>query len=172
MKAEERRKAIALHLYAEQKAISGGELAKRFGVSRQIIVQDIAKIKDDGYQIQPTHSGYLLTASPLKERTFKTRHSAEQTEDALLTIINLGGIVKDDFVWHKVYGKINVHLNLYTAEHVKDFIDGVRSGKSVELMHVTGGYHYLSVLAKSEKTLDEIGTALEQKGYIAPEVNY
>ena len=60
MKAKERRAAIAMLLLAEQKAITGDALSERYGVSRQIIVQDIAYLRESGYEILPTHNGYLM----------------------------------------------------------------------------------------------------------------
>lgn len=168
MKATERRTAIANFLLAEDRAVSGGELSEKFGVSRQIIVQDITVLKGSGYDILSTHNGYIVQKSPLKERIFKLRHTTEQTEDELSTIVNLGGTVVDVFVWHKVYGKMVAPLNIFSSLHVKQFIEGVRTGKSSELMNITGGYHYHTVRADSEDVLDKIGQALEGKGYIAP----
>lgn len=169
MKAAERRKAIANLLLSEQEAISGSALSGRFGVSRQIIVQDITVLKGSGYDILSTHNGYILQKSPLKERVFKLYHTTEQTEDELNTIVDLGGTVVDVFVWHKVYGKVVAKLNIFSRLHVKQFIEGVRKGKSTELMNITGGYHYHTVRAESEEKLNQIGNALKQHGYIAPE---
>ena len=59
-------------------------------------------------------------------------------------------------------------LNIFSRLQVKQFIEGVRSGKSSELMNITGGYHYHTVRAESEEILDLIGNALENKGLIAP----
>ena len=169
MKAEERRKNIALAL-GPTTPIPGGELSRRFGVSRQIIVQDIALLKAAGYEIIATHSGYILQKSPLAERVFKLHHTTEQTEDELSTIVELGGTVADVHVWHKVYGKLSAPLNIFSPMHVKQFIEGVRSGKSTELMNITGGYHYHTVRAESTDVLDKIEQALVQKGYVAPEL--
>lgn len=169
MKADERRKAIVACLMAEQKAIAGGELAGRFGVSRQIIVQDIGLLKAAGYEILSTHHGYILHKTPLAERVFKVRHTTEQTEDELSCIVELGGTVVDVFVWHKVYGKIEAKLNIFSMLQVKQFIEGVRSGRSTELMTVTGGYHYHTVRADSEEILDTIAKALDERRYIVPE---
>ena len=170
MKAAERRTAIAEHLLSEDRAVSGGELSERFGVSRQIIVQDIAVLKGSGYDILSTHSGYMIQSSPLKERVFKVRHTTEQTADELSLIVGLGGTVVDVFVWHKVYGKLIAPLHIFSALQVKQFIEGVRTGKSTELMNITGGYHYHTVRAESEEILDKIGKALDERGYIAPEI--
>lgn len=170
MKAADRRKAIANLLLSSTQAISGSRLSEQFGVSRQIIVQDIAVLKGLDYDIISTHNGYIIQKSPLKERVFKLRHTSEQTEDELNTIVNLGGTVVDVFVWHKVYGKVAVSLNIFSSLHVKQFIEGVRSGKSTELMNITGGYHYHTVRADSEEILDEIERVLESKKYIVPEI--
>ncbi len=170
MKATERRIAIANFLLSENRAVSGSELSEKFGVSRQIIVQDITVLKGSGYDILSTHNGYIMQQSPLKERVFKLHHTTEQTENELNLIVDLGGTVVDVFVWHKVYGKLGASLNIFSRLHVKQFIEGVRSGKSTELMNITGGYHYHTVRAESEETLDRIGKALDERGYIAPEI--
>ncbi len=170
MKAAERRKAIVNLLLSSTQAISGGKLSEEFGVSRQIIVQDITVLKGSGYDILSTHNGYIIQKSPLKERVFKVYHTTEETEDELNTIVNLGGTVVDVFVWHKVYGKMTAPLNIFSPLHIKQFIEGVRSGKSTELMNITGGYHYHTVRAESEQILNEIEQALKAGNYIAPEI--
>ena len=170
MKAPERRTAIANLLMTATEAVSGSKLSEAFGVSRQIIVQDITVLKGSGYEILSTHSGYILQKSPLKDRVFKLHHTTDQTEDELSTIVNLGGTVVDVFVWHKVYGKVTAPLNIFSPMHVKQFIEGVRTGKSTELMNITGGYHYHTIRAESEEILDQIGAALVERGYIAPEI--
>ncbi len=148
--------------------MSGGELSERFGVSRQSIVQDINALKEAGYGILSTHNGYVVQKSPLKERVFKLHHTTQQTEDELNLIVDLGGTVADVFVWHKVYGRVVAKLNIFSRLEVQKFIEGVRTGKSTELMNITGGYHYHTVRAESEEILDRIGKELSERGYIAP----
>jgi len=170
MKAQERRKTIINILLSEDRPIPGGELSEKCGVSRQIIVQDIAVLKGQGFDILSTHNGYLVQKSPFKDRVFKVKHSTEQTEDELSTIVELGGTVVDVFVWHKVYGKMSAPLNIFSELQIKQFIEGIRAGKSTELMNITGGYHYHTVRAEKEETLDLIAEVLSKKGYIAPEI--
>ena len=170
MKANDRRKEIVALLLSSDEPVSGTMLSEKFGVSRQIIVQDISLLKASGYEILSTHNGYIVQSSPLKERVFKLKHTTADTEVELNTIVDLGGTVADVFVWHKVYGKVEAKLNIFSRMHVKQFIEGVRSGKSTELMNITGGYHYHTVRAESEKILDEIGQALDSKGFIVPEI--
>ena len=170
MKVAERRKAIVNLLLSSKEPISGGELARQFDISRQIIVQDITVLKGTGYDILSTSQGYVLQRSPLAERVFKVKHTSEQTEDELNCIVELGGTVVDVFVWHKVYGKIEAPLNIFSKHQVKQFMEGVRTGKSSELMAITGGYHYHTVRADSEEVLDRIWQILNERDYIAPEI--
>ena len=167
MKVSERRKEIVNLLSSSKEPVSGGQLSERFDVSRQIIVQDIAVLKGAGYEILSTHNGYLIQKTPLAERVFKLKHTTEQTEDELNCIVDFGGTVVDVFVWHKIYGKISATLNICSRLQVKQFLEGVRTGKSTELMNVTGGYHYHTIRASDEEILDKIGAALLEKNYIA-----
>jgi len=170
MKVAERRKAIVNLLLSAKEPISGGELAQRFDMSRQIIVQDITVLKGTGYEILSTNHGYIMQKSPLAERVFKVRHTTAETEDELSCIVALGGTVVDVFVWHKVYGKIEATLNIFSKLHIKQFLEGVRTGQSSELMHVTGGYHYHTVRAENETILNRIEAVLAERGYIVPEI--
>ena len=168
--AEKRRKELIALLLSSSEPISGGALAEHFGKSRQIIVQDIAILKGQGYDIIPTHYGYVIHGSPLVEKVFKVKHDTEDTEAELNCIVKNGGTVVDVFVWHKVYGKISATLNIFSEMHVRQFLEGVRTGKSSELMGITGGYHYHTVRADSQEIIDKIEAALKEGGFLVPEL--
>ncbi len=170
MRADDRRKALIAILQSENQAVTGSALSEALQVSRQIIVQDIAVLKAKGYEIISTHCGYLLASSPLRERVFKVRHTSADTPKELSAIVELGGSVADVFVWHKVYGKISANLNIFSPHGIEKFMEGIKSGKSSELMHITSGYHYHTVRAESEETLDRIGAKLDEMNFIVPEV--
>lgn len=170
MKVAERRKAIISYLLAAKEPVSGTELSQHFNISRQIIVQDIAMLKGSGCDILSTSQGYVLQKSPFSERVFKVRHTAEETEDELSCVVSLGGTIVDVFVRHRVYGKIGAELNIASPEQVREFLDNIRTGKSTELMNVTGGYHYHTIRADSEQMLDKIGAALRERNYIVPDI--
>ena len=167
---EQRRKELAAYLLSKKEAVSGSALSEIFKVSRQIIVKDIGILKEEGYSIISTHNGYVVQGSPLFERVFKVRHTTEQTEDELNTVVDLGGTVVDVYVWHKVYGKITAPLNISSRLHVAQFIEGVRSGKSLELMNITSGYHYHTIRAENDDVLDKIFDELKKRNYIVPEI--
>lgn len=166
MKVENRRKGIINLLLAEKGPVAGGDLAKKFGVSRQIIVQDIAMLRERGFDITPTHNGYVIRSSPLVERVFKVLHNSIQTEDELSLIVSLGATVSDVYIWHDVYGKVSANLSISTPADIKKFIEGLQNGESAELMHITGGYHYHTVRAETEEILDRVEEALKARGYL------
>ena len=170
MKVSERRKGIVNLLLSTKEPVSGSELAEKFNISRQIRVQDISVLKGTGYEILSTNQGYVMQKTPLAERVFKLKHTTEQTEDELSCIVDLGGTVVDVFVWHKVYGKIEAALNIFSPMHVRQFMEGVRTGKSSELMNITGGYHYHTIRAENEVVLDRIEQELNNRKYIVPEI--
>lgn len=169
MKNTERRQLILELLMQDKKAVSGDELSDRFDVSRQIIVKDIKCLREEGHEILSTHFGYVLRMIPRDRRDFKVKHTTEQTEAELKLIVSLGGTIENVYVWHKVYGKIEAHLGIFSMIQIKDFLEGVRMGKSTELMNITGGYHYHTVKAEDEESLNRIEAALKEHGYLVPE---
>lgn len=168
--AQERRLRIASKLADSEKPLSGTALAEDLGVSRQVIVQDIALLRANGHDILATNRGYVL--APEKEpsgctRRFKVRHTEEQTVDELETIVDLGGTVEDVMVNHRVYGKVTAPLGLKSRRDIARFAEDMRTGRSSLLMTVTSGYHFHKVSAESEEVLSDIERALADKGYLA-----
>ena len=84
MTGTERREAIICSMQKDRLPLSGTKLAAMYGVSRQVIVQDIALIRAAGYDVISTNRGYILNA-PVElqsvERVFKVKHSDEQMEE-------------------------------------------------------------------------------------------
>ena len=64
MNSEERRKEIIQTFRSGKLPVSGGSLADMFGVSRQIIVQDIALLRAQGNDIISTNRNAPLWATP------------------------------------------------------------------------------------------------------------
>ena len=67
---------------------------------------------------------------------------------------------------HRVYGKISARLELSEPRHAEELYRSLVSGASKPLMSVTDGYHYHTVSADREETLDDIGNALRQAGFL------
>lgn len=147
--------------------ISGINLARRFQVSRQVIVQDIALIRAKDIHIYSTNKGYIIDNKQEVTRVFKVIHTDSEVETELETIIDFGGWVKDVFVYHKVYGVIKADMNIHSRRDIKEYLDEIKSGKSSLLKNVTSGYHYHTVVADDEKTLNLIQDSLYQLGFLA-----
>ena len=60
MNGEARRDEIVRMLTESSSPLAGVTLAKHFDVSRQVIVQDIALLRANGFDIFSTNRGYLM----------------------------------------------------------------------------------------------------------------
>ncbi len=162
----ERRQKIIRMIQESGTPVSGKELAKTCDVSRQVIVQDIALIRAAGYEIISTNRGYILNAPHTATRVFKVSHTDEQLEDELCAIVDLGGKVVDVIVNHRVYGRLEAPLGISSRKKVKEFIADIKSGKSSPLKNITSNYHYHTIEAENEETLDSIEEMLRAKNYL------
>ncbi len=172
MTGAERRKALLAMMRETEKPLSGTALGKRTGVSRQVVVQDMALLRTEGYPIISTARGYLMEASKGCTRLFKVCHTTEQVEDELTTIVDLGGTVVNVMVNHRIYGKLDAQLNIKNRRDVAKFLDDINTGKSTPLLNVTSGYHFHLVSAETEDVLDEIEEALREKNYLTELLPY
>ena len=161
-----RRDGILSLLEGSDTPLSGTELAHRFRVSRQVIVQDMALLRAQGHEVLSTNRGHLIQAPLRVSRIFKVFHTSKQIVDELCTIVDLGGTVEDVFVHHKIYGQLQAPLHISSRRDVQLFLEELKSGKSTPLKDVTSGYHYHTVSADSGETLDLIGQELGKKGYL------
>lgn len=172
MNGSQRRKKIVAMLRHSSKPLSGTALGNETGVSRQVVVQDIALLRTEGYEIVATARGYVLNEPKQVMRIFKTFHTNEQTEEELTTIVDLGGCVLDVMVNHRVYGKVTASLNIRNRRDVQVFMKQLNTGKSTALLNITSGYHFHKVTAEREEILDEIEEALKEKGMLTELMPY
>ncbi len=170
MKVEERRAQILRLLQERDEPLSGSALAKLLGVSRQIVVQDMALLRaGTDREIVSTYQGYVL----LKKKTpclrvFKVRHGTDRTQEELQQIVDLGGRVEDVFVYHRVYGVVRGQLDIGSRRDVAAFIQRLEESSSAPLMLITDDFHYHTVTAEDEATLDAIEAALRERDFLAP----
>ena len=167
--AERRQRILELLMVADT-PMSGTALAKELGVSRQIIVQDMALLRTRAdLEIISTYQGYMLhrTDKPCS-RVFKVRHNTARTEEELLEIVDLGGHVEDVFVYHRVYGVVRGQLEIRSRRDVRAFMERLQEGRSAPLMLITDDYHYHTVTAEDMETLDQIQNRLGELGLLAP----
>ena len=166
MTGKERRSEILKTIQETKEPISGTELAKKYNVSRQVIVQDIALLRAENNEIYSTTRGYILQKPLAFIRIFQVNHSDEQMEDELNSIVDLGGNVVNVFIEHEVYGNISAELNVNSRRKVKEFLEKIKNGESTPLKNLTHGKHFHTVCADSEETLNLIENELIEKGYL------
>ena len=167
MTGAERRENIIQIIVGSSRPVPAKKLADDFNVSRQVIVQDIALIRAEGFDILATNRGYiLLEDASEKSRVFKVRHTDEEIFDELCTIVDLGARVENIMVNHRVYGHIEAPLKITSRKDITNFIKKLSQSKSAPLKNTTSGYHYHKVCAEDEETLDEVESNLREKGYL------
>ena len=173
MTGEERRRGIVETLRAARGPLSGAALGHACGVSRQVVVQDIALIRRSGTPVVSTSRGYvLLPGNARPTRVFKCHHSVEESLEELDMIVDLGGSVEDVFVNHRAYGIISSRLDVRSRRDAARFMEEIRSGVSRPLMGLTDCYHFHHVSADSQGVLDEVGLALSERGFLAELLPY
>jgi hypothetical protein len=168
MDGQARRNKIIETVKKSNKPVSGTALAKELGVSRQVIVTDIALIRANGVNIISTNRGYIINADSKCQRIIKSHHNDEQILDELFTIVDNGGCAENIIINHRYYNRLEAPLNVSSRREAKDFMEAIESGKSKSLSSATSGYHYHVISADDEATLDIIENELKTKGYWLP----
>lgn len=167
---ERRREEIIQVLGKSKSPVSGTELARRFQVSRQVIVQDIALLRAINKNILSTNKGYILFEPGHEEKECRkavcVRHTTEQVLDEFYTIVDLGGKILDVVVEHELYGQIAVDLIIASRQDADEFFQKMQSNRAKPLKELTEDVHYHTVVAKDEKALEGIQEALQRKGYL------
>jgi uncharacterized protein len=160
--AERREQLAALLRAANGNPIAGAELAGRLGVSRQVVVQDMALLRANGRRIIGTPGGYLLLGE-LDHSTVTAvlpcRHDATQVEQELNIMVDCGLRVLDVVVEHPLYGELRGNLMINDRADVQRFVAGLREGQYSMLSALTGGVHLHTVEAPAAAN---IATAREQ----------
>ncbi|MDF2571068.1 MAG: niaR [Sporomusa sp.] len=169
MEAKERREQIVRVLRRTGQPLTGTVLAKELGVSRQVIVGDIAILRAAGSEIYATPQGYIIlpvaTATAVTAR-FACRHGVERMEEELAVIVDNGGRVFDVSVDHPIYGEIKANLILASRRDLAEFLQKSAESGAVPLSLVTGGVHLHTVEAPSEEILQKIATELKALGIL------
>jgi transcriptional regulator of NAD metabolism len=168
MEAEKRRQTLLTLIKESSAPVSAASLAARVGVSRQIVVGDIALLRAQGNEIIATARGYM-TARSVKGRyigKIACRHGRDDTERELSSIVTLGGEILDVIVTHHYYGDLTGQLNIATREDVKQFIDSLRGSRERLLSELTDGVHLHTIACGDKAAFDAITKELDRIGIL------
>ena len=164
MTASERRQQIARLLSASQAPISATTLSQELGVSRQIIVGDIALLRAAGQEITATARGYVIPAQNGLLRRTACIHSAGETRDELDAMVDCGCTVVDVIVEHPVYGQLTAPLHLSSRLDVDQFMK--RMDGAAPLSQLTGGVHLHTLSCPDETAYEHLLQLLRQRGFL------
>lgn len=166
-----RREAVLEHLRGADtdSPVSASALAAEYGVSRQVIVGDIALLRSSGYAIDATPRGYVLrraTGTHGISAALLCCHTADDMVDELNIIVDCGCTVLDVSVEHPVYGTLTGALRLSSRWDVAAFAERVRAADALPLSALTEGVHVHNIAAPSEAQAEEVRRRLAEKGYL------
>lgn len=166
MTTSERKEWIVKELEMADAPVNATQLAKKLGVSRQIIVGDVAILRASGRDIIATPRGYLLEKKQLSHYSIACRHSQDQMLDELYTIVDNGCSVLDVIVEHQVYGQISGELHIFSRKDADGFAASLIESKQEPLSSLTEQIHLHTINCPSPKHYDDLKKDLREKGFL------
>ena len=168
MNAAQRRETILERLSRAETPVSASALAAQLGVSRQIVVGDVALLRAGGAQIDATPRGYQL--HPAEKGYTGILACVHRTEDEmrteLYTVVDQGGVVMDVAVENSLYGELRGNLNLASRYDVDNFIQQAKNAPESLLSRMTGGVHLHTLHCSDAEGFQRIKKALDEKGLL------
>ena len=165
MTAQERRGAILDMLTQSVRPVSATALARRFGVSRQLVVGDVALLRAGGAEIDATARGYVMGKRQTGLlRQVACRHEAAGMEEELQIMVDNGCTVLDVIVEHPVYGQLTGALQLSSRYDVQQFIR--RSNAAQPLSLLTEGVHLHTLSCPGEDAFARVTEELDRAGFL------
>ena len=159
MTAEQRRSRISARLHEALQPISATVLARELGVSRQIIVGDVALLRAGGQAITATARGYVIPApGDGTVRQVACRHDGAGTRDELNAMVDCGCTVIDVIVDHPIYGQLTGPLQISNRYEVSQFIE--RCKRAEPLSSLTDGIHLHTLSCPDEAAFERTKSAL------------
>lgn len=170
MDGDKRRQLIIELLNTGCEPLSGTALARKMGVSRQVIVQDIALLRATNKNILSTNKGYLIYGKQegnlTHKRVLAVKHTDGQMKEELYSIVDAGAKVLDVIIEHEVYGQLSADLLIGSRKDVDEFMDKISGNTAKPLKELTGDVHYHTIEAEKEEILDEAQRQLKDKQYL------
>jgi len=172
MDATNRRAKILEMINNDPAPVSASTLAKALGVSRQVIVGDIALLRARGREIIATARGYIIPEfrdAGCYIGKIACCHTAAETAAELYVIVDLGATVVNVIVEHEIYGEITGQLNLKTRDDADAFINRVAASEVRLLSALTLGVHLHTVSCRNKVHFEQVCHALGEAGFLLQE---
>lgn len=62
-------------------------------------------------------------------RILKVKHGDDEVEAELGAIVDMGGWIRDVFVYHKVYGVIRADMNIHSRRDIRKYLEEIGKWK-------------------------------------------
>ena len=143
-------------------------LAAEMGVTRQVIVGDVALLRAAGHGVISTARGYMMPGREhLLRYTVACFHREEDMEEELNLIVDQGCTVENVIVDHPVYGQLTGSLDLTSRYEVQEFI--ARSRGANPLCMLTDGIHLHTLICPDETAFFRVKNSLRERGFLVEE---
>ena len=170
MNSLERREDIVKSLINNNKPLKGTVMADKYGVTRQIIVKDIAILRAKGNKIIATPDGYIIGKEDNRiKQIIAVTHDESKLNEELNIVVKYGGIIEDVIVEHPLYGEIKGMLMIKNLNDLEKFLMNYKNSDAKLLSLLTKGIHIHTISADTENNMQLILNELNEKGFIIEE---
>lgn len=167
----ERRDNILKLLLESNEPLKGSDIAKKYFVTRQIIVKDIAILRAKGKSIIATPDGYIINKKENKVKAIiAVTHIEEEMFDEMNIVIKYGGIIEDVIVEHPLYGEITGMLMIKNYNELNKFIEKYKRQRAKLLSVLTNGVHLHTIAAETQEDINLIISELRKCNFIVSDL--
>ena len=173
MNSAQRREKILDMLNQKSQPLSASAIARELGVSRQIIVGDVALLRAAGEDIAATPRGYVLQEKEQNafQRTIACRHEDCNLAKELYIVVDNGCAVLDVVVEHPVYGQISGQLQIFSRFDADQFLRKLRESSAPPLYALTNGVHLHTIRYHHEDDFQRVIEQLKAAGILFEDEN-
>ena len=167
----DRRDNILKLLLDSSEPLKGSDIAKKYFVTRQIIVKDIAILRAMGNNIIATPDGYIINKNENKVKAIiAVTHTEEEMFDEMNIVIKYGGIIEDVIVEHPLYGEITGMLMIKNYNELNKFIEKYKKQRAKLLSVLTNGVHLHTIAAETNDDINLIISELRKCNFIVSDL--
>jgi transcriptional regulator of NAD metabolism len=171
MNSIERRDNIINLLLESNEPIKGNVIAKKYSVTRQVIVKDIAILRAKGKSIIATPDGYIINKNENKVKAIiAVIHNEEEMFDEMSIVIKYGGTIEDVIVEHPLYGEITAMLMIKNYNELNKFVQKYQEQRARLLSVLTNGVHLHTISAENEDDINLIISELKKCNFIVSDL--
>ena len=171
MNSIDRRENIIKLLLESNEPIKGSVIAKKYSVTRQVIVKDIAILRAKGQNIIATPDGYMINKNENKVKAIiAVTHNEEEMFNEMSIVIKYGGTIEDVIVEHPLYGQMAGMLMIKNYNELNKFVEKYQEQRARLLSVLTNGVHLHTISAENEHDINLIISELKKRNFIVSDL--